>query len=153
MTYFSQKYLMERKRIPERIFTDALYMVRKDESVNESVQISLMKHLSEKDRLNSDEYAAVEHILGDFIPSGVYFAFYKDFDRRLIVRYHLYDKTFIEYEGEKNKHLLLRFQKNDRPLETVEMTEMYPGILWLICWRARISSAYSLVFSSTHSLR
>ena len=87
-----------------------------------------MKHLSEKDRLNHDEYTAVERMLGDFIPSGVYFAFFKEFDRRLIVRYHLYDKTFVEYESERGRHLLLRFQKNDKSPETVEMTEMYPGI-------------------------
>ena len=128
MTYFSQKYLMEQRHIPERIFSDALHMVCKEEPVNESIKISLMKHLSEKDRLNHDEYTAVERMLGDFIPSGVYFAFFKEFDRRLIVRYHLYDKTFVEYESERGRHLLLRFQKNDKSPETVEMTEMYPGI-------------------------
>ena len=114
--------------VPERIFGDTMLSVRQDEPLNDSMKLALMKHLSEKEALSGDEYEVLDTLLASYVLAGTYFAFFKEFDRRLIVKYHLYDKTFVEYRGEHGRHLAIRCRKNDGDEEVLEMNEMYPGI-------------------------
>ena len=127
-TYFSQKYMTTKEPVPERIFGDTMLSVRQDEPLNDSMKLALMKHLSEKEALSGDEYEVLDTLLASYVLAGTYFAFFKEFDRRLIVKYHLYDKTFVEYRGEHGRHLAIRCRKNDGDEEVLEMNEMYPGI-------------------------
>ena len=127
-TYFSQKYLLTQEAVPERIFADTLLSVRQEEPLNDSMKLALMKHLSAKETLREDEYQALDTLLSSFVLSGTYFAFFKDMSRRLVVKYHLYDKTFVEYRGEAGRHLTIACVKNNGPEEVFEMLEMYPGI-------------------------
>ncbi len=127
-TWFSQKYLTTKEPVPERIFSDTMLSVRQEEPLNDSMRLALMKHLSEKEALTEDEFGIMDTLLSSYVLSGTYFAFFKEFDRRLIVKYHLYDKTFVEYRGEHGRRLAIRCRKNDGEEEVLEMNEMYPGI-------------------------
>lgn len=128
LTYFSRQYLLGEGEIPPRVFTDTLVLVRQDEPVNDSMRLALMKHLSGKAPLRDDEFDTLDGLLGLYIPTGTYLGFFKGMDRRLIIKYHLYDKTLIEYRAKENLRLSIICSRNDEPEETLEFAEMYPGI-------------------------
>ncbi|MBR1627685.1 MAG: hypothetical protein IJ679_00260 [Lachnospiraceae bacterium] len=127
-TYFARRYLLTGESAPDRIFEDALHLVLRDEELNDSVRIALCMHLAKTGVSDKEAYEGLNKLMADFVQSGTYFAFFKDVDHRLVVKYHLYDKTFVEYRGKTGERLLIRYRVNDGASETLEMTEMYPGI-------------------------
>ncbi len=127
-TYFARKYLLTGERAPERIFADALHLILRDEEVNESQRVALCLYLTKSLPHSKEEDEGLDKLLSAFVQDGIYFAFFKDIDRRLIIKYHLYDKTFVEFRGPIGKRLMISCRLNDRPEESYEMIEMYPGI-------------------------
>lgn len=128
LTYFSRKYLWGDESVPGRIFSDTLVLVRQGDPVNDSMRLALIRNLSGKNPIREDEYNTLDELLGLYIPGGTYMSFFKDMDRRLIVKYHLYDKTLIEYRGKENLRLSIVCSFNEEAEETLELPEMYPGI-------------------------
>ena len=87
-----------------------------------------MKYLSTLDALDDKEYAILDQLLQYYILRNVYFKFYKDIDHRLIIKYHLYDKHFVEYRGNPGERITITYQFDGKEAITEEMIEMYEGI-------------------------
>ena len=69
----------------------------------------------------------LDNLVREYVVKNVYFDFLKKMDRQLIVKYHLYDKKFIEYFGKPNDRIDIVYKKDDEIFKD-EMLEMYPGI-------------------------
>ena len=150
-TFFARRYISGSTEIPERVFSDTLMSARQDIPLNDSMRLALMMYLSKQDTLDDDAFSVLDSLLGEYVLSGVYFPFFADLDRRLIVKYHLYDKTFIEYRSRKGEHLAVIFSKNDSPREVVDMPEVYPGIyvrVFVMFFGDKLS--YRIVSASDH---
>ena len=49
-------------------------------------------------------------------------------DSRIVIKYHLYDKVFSNYQRKTGQRLLIRYQNQKQEIMTQEMIEMYDGI-------------------------
>ncbi|MBQ7677143.1 MAG: hypothetical protein IJT32_02800, partial [Lachnospiraceae bacterium] len=127
-TYWSYKYMTARMVVPDAVFEAALVKFKQGEHLNESMRCALMKRLATKKTLTNGEYKALDELVGEAVLTNVYFKFMRTMDRSLVVKYHLYDKIFAEYTGERGRHLMIRYQKDDGPVKTADMVEMYRGI-------------------------
>ena len=103
-------------------------MCRVEDDTNESCKIALMRYLCERESLSEEEYRILEQLLRYHIVRNVYFAFYKKADYRLTVKFHLYDKTFIEYHGNPGEEVTLVWHRPGQKDVTERMQEMYSGI-------------------------
>ena len=58
------------------------------------------------------------------------FAFYKKLDKRLVHKYHLYDKVFLEYRTNPKKHVVLHYSRDEDGENFVkeDMPDVYDGI-------------------------
>lgn len=127
-TYFARKYITTSQKVPERIFSDIITCIRKDQSTNDSMRIALMRYLCTKKKLEKFEFDILDILVGGYMLKGVYFGFYKEMDKRLVIKYHLYDKTFVEFKGQPGSNLLIRHSINDAGMDIDDFSEMYPGI-------------------------
>ena len=126
--FFARRYLLTGEKAPGRIFDNALQSVLQEEDISESLRAGLCMSLISSPSNTKEELDGIDRLLTYFVQSGTYFSFFKNLDRRRIVKYHFYDKTFVEYRGEPGQSLVIRFRQNEMDEETAEMIEMYPGI-------------------------
>jgi len=127
LTYFAHAYMLD-KEAPQEIFEDLLRFYHQDMKLNESCRFALMKYLCTRMQLDEQEYAALDQLVKDAILRNIYFAFFKQMDRRLVVKYHLYDKTFLEYHGHPRERIRISYCKNTGLAMEEDMLEMYDGI-------------------------
>ncbi len=128
LTYWSRHYIISEKEVPEQIFLRIYYMFDQNRKMNASIKIALLKYLCTKSQLEEREYKALDYLLRDCISKNIYFAFYRHMDENLLIKYHLYDKQFVEYRYTKNQNLTISFQQNGGAKESERMSEMYEGI-------------------------
>ena len=128
LTYWGRRYLLTADEVPESVFIRLFYMYRKETKMNDSMKLSLLKYLCKKNALNENEYHVLDALLREQMKKNVYFGFYRNMDDRLLIKYHFYDKQFVEYIGQKGLNININYRKNDMPAVTEHMTEMYDGI-------------------------
>ncbi len=128
VTFWSYQYMTSKSKVPTVVFEASLAKFREGEHLNESMRYALMKYLAKKNVLSNTEYAALSALIGEAVLRNVYFGFMRTMEHSLIVKYHLYDKLFAEYHGERGRHLMIRYRKDDGEVRQMDMIEMYRGI-------------------------
>lgn len=128
LTYFAREYVLGITDTLDE-FDAALLFRRYNRAykLNESCKIALLKYLCLSDNLKENEINLLDNLVREYVVKNVYFNFLKKMDRQLIVKYHLYDKKFIEYFGKPNDRIDIVYKKDDE-IFVDEMLEMYPGI-------------------------
>ena len=128
LTYQAHSYLSEGAVIPEEIFAYIFNRFKKGMNVNESMRIALLKFLCESKDLDEDELSMLDVLLGDAILKNQYFGFYVKCNEKLKIKYHLYDKHFIEINAKKRKSVVITYSINGETPKEDDMIEMYDGL-------------------------
>lgn len=129
LSYFAHAYLTQDAVVPGHVFFQIKERLRTEMELNDACRLGLLKYLAEKKELTQDEFRIADELLAEYTAENLYFAFYRKFDERLIRRYHLYDKFFLEYHAMPGKHILVHFRmEEEETYQTEELSEMYDGI-------------------------
>ena len=105
-------------------------------------RIALLKELTTQEELTREELQAEEVLLREYLLSNRMFAFYKNIDATLLRKYHLYDRTFLEYTAEAERTLRIRWRRGEEAPQTEELTEQFEGIYgisWILFTGERIT--------------
>lgn len=128
LNFWSHEYMLAHEGVPEALFTLLAYNFDKEIAMKESCNLAYMKFLSTVKLLSDREFHLLDRLLRYYILRNMYFGFYKDVDQRLIIKYHLYDKYFVEYRGNPGEHISIVYSYNDKEPVEEEMIEIYEGI-------------------------
>lgn len=128
LNYWAHAYMLSKEHVPDKLFDYLSYYFAKGIELKESCNLAYMKYLSGKDTLDEKEFALLDQLLQYYILRNVYFQFYKNVDHKLIIKYHLYDKHFVEYRGNPGERITITYRFDDGQPITEEMIEMYEGI-------------------------
>ena len=128
LTYFSRRYLIFDEKLPEPLYKRLFIMYDASRSLNESIRFALLKYLCLKKPLDDREYDTLDILLRDCIAKNVYFEFFRRMDESLLIKYHFYDKNFIEYHGDKHQNLTIKYRFENEEEESERLVEMYEGI-------------------------
>ncbi len=128
LTFFSRVYITTDKKVPEEVFAHLLPMYGKADRLNDSERLALLKYLCLCSELSPDKEAALEKLLREYMVKNIYFAFYREVDRRFVVRFNLYDKRFVEYHGKPGQNLHISYRDAAGNAHEERMQEMYDGI-------------------------
>lgn len=96
--------------------------------LNDACRLALLKSLAER---GEDERPDVqEELLCDFTRRNMSFAFFRQLNRRLVNKYHLYDKVFLEYRTNPRNHVVLHYSRDEDGENFVkeDMTDVCYGI-------------------------
>ena len=128
LSYFSHCYLTKDMVVPNHIFSQIEERYFNHENLNDACKIGLLKQLAEKEKTDAKEKNLIDGLLMEYTTRNIYFSFYKKFDEKLIQKYHLYDKFFVEYHTAPGRHVLLNYSVNGESFKKEELSEVYDGI-------------------------
>ena len=128
LTYEAHDYLSLHKEIPEEIFSHIYNRYKKGLAVNETMRIALLKYLCLEKELSEDDLNMLDVLLADAILRNQYFGFFANCNETLKIKYHLYDKHFIEIATDKRKSVVITYSINGQTPEEEDMIEMYDGL-------------------------
>lgn len=113
---------------------DALLIIsdryKRHMELNDACCLALLKSLSQISQPDEEQYAMEDALLAEYTCRNMNFAFYKKLDKRLVQKYHLYDKVFLEYRTSPKKHVVLHYSRDEDGENFVkeDMPDVYDGI-------------------------
>lgn len=128
LTYVAHQYLCQDKLVSDRAVAYMFDWYLKRSKINESMRIALMKFLCIQGMLEEREKKVLDELLGYSILRNQYFGFYTKCDKELQIKYHLYDKYFVEYQANHKDDIYISYELNDSKVEEEELIEMYDGL-------------------------
>lgn len=99
-------------------------------TLNDACQLALLKHFAEKKDITQAELEIEDTLLKYYIYNNMYFDFFARLDYRLLEKYFLYDKAFLQYESTTGTHVVLHYSRDEdgEEFNSEDMVEMYDGI-------------------------
>ena len=99
-------------------------------TLNDACQLALLKHFAEKTDITQAELEIEDTLLKYYIYNNMYFYFFARLDYRLLEKYFLYDKAFLQYESTPGAHVVLHYSRDEdgEEFNSEDMVEMYDGI-------------------------
>ena len=99
-------------------------------TLNDACQLALLKHFAEKTDISQAELEIEDALLKYYIYNNMYFDFFARLDHRLLQKYFLYDKAFLQYESTPGAHVVLHYSRDEdgEEFNSEDMVEMYDGI-------------------------
>lgn len=99
-------------------------------TLNDACQLALLKHFAEKTDITQAELEIEDTLLKYYIYNNMYFDFFARLDYRLLEKYFLYDKAFLQYESTPRTHVVLHYSRDEdgEEFNSEDMVEMYDGI-------------------------
>lgn len=99
-------------------------------TLNDACQLALLKHFAEKTDITQAELEIEDTLLKYYIYNNMYFDFFARLDYRLLKKYFIYDKAFLQYESTPGAHVVLHYSRDEdgEEFNTEDMVEMYDGI-------------------------
>ena len=99
-------------------------------TLNDACQLALLKHFAEKTDITQAELEIEDTLLKYYIYNNMYFGFFARLDYRLLKKYFIYDKAFLQYESTPGTHVVLHYSRDEdgEEFNSEDMVEMYDGI-------------------------
>ena len=99
-------------------------------TLNDACQLALLKHFAEKTDITQAEFEIEDTLLKYYIYNNMYFDFFARLDYRLLEKYFIYDKAFLQYESTPGTHVVLHYSRDEdgEEFNSEDMVEMYDGI-------------------------
>ena len=99
-------------------------------TLNDACQLALLKNFAEKTEITQAEHEIEDALLKYYIYNNMYFDFFARLDHRLLQKYFLYDKAFLQYESTPGAHVVLHYSRDEdgEEFNSEDMVEMYDGI-------------------------
>ena len=99
-------------------------------TLNDACQLALLKHFAEKTDITQAELEIEDTLLKYYIYNNMYFDFFARLDYRLLEKYFIYDKAFLQYESTPGPHVVLHYSRDEdgEEFNSEDMVEMYDGI-------------------------
>jgi len=130
ITDCAHRYFVDQKNINQDIFDliEARYIYNFE--LNDACKLALLKHYSECLEISNTQFAIEDELLAEYTRRNMHFAFYKRLNPELVLKYHLYDKVFLEYRTSPHSHVVLHYSRDEDGENFVkeDMLDIYDGI-------------------------
>lgn len=128
LTYFADCYFRKDAVVPEHVFCQVRERYLQGKELNDTCRLALLKYLAFNGAEDTVERKLADSLLDRYVRRGICFEFYQKFEEKLLWKYQLYDKFFVEYHTEPAKRVRIYYHDGTEDYQEENMTEMYPGI-------------------------
>lgn len=128
--FAAYSYFVKDADVDEDVLETLLYDYRDGADMSEIEKLAALRFFTEKRSDMEELYLPMEELLSEFLSKDLYFQFYRKLPERLLQKYQLYDKTFLEFRTDPKKRVRLHFAMSEAPEDylTEELPNMYGGI-------------------------
>lgn len=128
LSYFANAYLVHDTVVPSHVFIQLGERFLKGQQFNAACGLGLLKYLAAQRQLTESQERIADGLLKEYTGRNLYFAFYKQLGGRLMQKYHLYDKYFLEYHSIPGAKVFLYYRMEGMEYLREELRERYAGI-------------------------
>ena len=126
----AHRYFVDNQAMDTDLFEliEARYIY--DFELNDACKLALLKHYADLSNISERQLKIEDELLAEYTRRNMLFAFYKRLAPELVLKYHLYDKVFLEYRTNPHSHVVLHFSRDedgDTFLQE-DMPDVYDGI-------------------------
>lgn len=97
LSYFSYQYFVKNMVISDKLFQCLQQQLFLKNALNDSCKLACFKWLTEQQSRSEQQDELLKTLLSEYLKRKMYFAFYQELPSELLVKYHLYDRIFLEY--------------------------------------------------------
>ncbi len=126
----AHRYFVDDQKVDADIFELIEARFIYDLELNDACKLALLKHYADLTNISERQFKVEDELLAEYTRRNMLFAFYKRLAPELVLKYHLYDKVFLEYRTNPHSHVVLHFSRDedgDTFLQE-DMLDVYDGI-------------------------
>ena len=119
LAYISREYVTENRKINKSIIDIICKEYEKGEDTIDICKIAVLKYYSDREYSKSLR-RTIKKFLQDLCGKQIYFPFFLSYERDWLIELQLWDKTLIEYKGQKGSRVMLYYQLQKGHAEGVD---------------------------------
>lgn len=132
LAYMSREYVTENRKIGKSVIDIICKEYEKGEDTIDICKIAVLKYYSTR-TYKSTLRRTLKKFLQDLCGKQIYFPFFLAYERDWLIELQLWDKTLIEYKGQKGSRVMLYYQLEKGDSESIEysteiLSPMYENI-------------------------
>ena len=109
LTYVSREYVVEERRIGRSVIDIICREYEKGEETGDICKIAVLKYYAERE-YNAQTRKTLKKFLQELCGRQIYFPFFLSYEKEWLIELQLWDKTLIEYKGQKGSRVMLYYQ-------------------------------------------
>ena len=126
----AHRYFVDERKIDADVFEliEARYIYHYE--LNDACKLALLRRYVELTNLSEKQLAIEDELLAEYTRRNMNFAFFKRLHPDLVLKYHLYDKVFLEYRTSPHSHVVLSYSRDEDGDNFIkeDMLDIYDGI-------------------------
>ena len=126
----AHRYFVDERKIDADVFEliEARYIYHYE--LNDACKLALLRRYAELTNLSEKQLAIEDELLAEYTRRNMNFAFFKRLHPDLVLKYHLYDKVFLEYRTSPHSHVVLSYSRDEDGDNFIkeDMLDIYDGI-------------------------
>ncbi|MDD3360097.1 MAG: DUF5717 family protein [Hespellia sp.] len=131
LNFVAREYVVRNRKIHKGIIDIVCNEYKKGEFIQDICQIAVLKYYSERE-YSGNLKTVLKEFLQDLCTRQIYFPFYLKYNEEWLLEFQLWDKTLIEYKGQKDSRVVLYYQitngEEDGEYQSVSLLPMYDTI-------------------------
>jgi len=132
LAYVSREYVVEARKIEKSIIDIICREAEKGEATIDICMIAVLKYYSDQEYETSLK-KTLKKFMQELCGKQIYFPFFLKYDKEWLIEFQLWDKTLVEYKGQKDSRVMLYYQlqkggNGDSDYATELLTPMYENL-------------------------
>ncbi len=132
LAYVSREYVVEERRIGRSVIDIICREYEKGENTIDICKLAVLKYYSTRE-YSSQTRKTLKKFLQELCGKQIYFPFFLAYEKDWLIELQLWDKTLIEYKGQKGSRVMLYYQlqkggREQADYSTEVLTPMYENL-------------------------
>ncbi len=132
LAYVSREYVVEERKIGRSVIDIICREYEKGENTIDICKIAVLKYYSGRE-YNAQTRKTLKKFLQELCGKQIYFPFFLSYEKDWLIELQLWDKTLIEYKGQKGSRVMLYYQlqkggEEQADYSTEVLTPMYENL-------------------------
>ena len=109
LTYVSREYVVEERKIGRSVIDIICKEYEKGEETGDICKIAVLKYYADRE-YTTQTRKTLKKFLQELCGRQIYFPFFLSYEKEWLIELQLWDKTLIEYKGQKGSRVMLYYQ-------------------------------------------
>ncbi|SHJ76545.1 DUF5717 family protein [Hespellia stercorisuis] len=127
LNYASKEYVVESRKIHRNVIDIICKEFEKGEQILDICKIAVLKYYSTRE-FSGSLRKTLKAFMQDLCTRQIYFPFFMEYEENWLIEFQLWDKTLIEYRGQRGSRVMLYYQIQNGNTEggTYQMESLVP---------------------------
>lgn len=126
--WMSYRYFVRKQDVGQQVFDYMEQTLLGEVNMPEICQLALLRRYADAKQLGAGQQKWLIRFMEKYTQKGMRFRFFDKFPAKLLRRFHLHDKYFVEYRTNPKNHITMHYTLNGGKERSVPLDHVYQGI-------------------------